>query len=142
MILTLTLPWPPTANLYWRHPNRGPLVGHHLISAAGRTYRTVVKRSVVAIQPFGGRLHVTIHAYPPDRRRRDLDNLTKGLLDALTHAGVWTDDEQIDHLEIIRHEVEPGGAIEVVVTPYVLDEEIYGGGPSDREAHESTQGAL
>lgn len=115
MILHLTLPWPPTANMYWRHPTRGPLAGRHLISAEGRAYRKAVKRSLVALKPFGGRLHVAIHAYPPDSRRRDLDNLTKGLLDALTHAGVWTDDEQIDHLEIIRHEVAPGGAIEVMV---------------------------
>ena len=122
MILHLALPWVPTANTYWRHPTRGPLAGRHLISAEGRAYRKAVQRSVVAIQPFEERLHVVIHAYPPDRRRRDIDNLTKALLDALTHAGIWHDDEQIDHLEIIRHEVEPGGAIEVVVTTYVISE--------------------
>lgn len=121
MILTLTLPWPPTGNMYWRHPNRGPLAGRHLISAEGRAYRKAVMRAVVAIQPFRERLHVAIHAYPPDRRRRDLSNLPKGLEDALTHAGVWVDDEQIDHLELIRHAVVKGGRVEVVIQPDVRE---------------------
>lgn len=38
----------------------------------------------------------------PDRRRRDLDNMPKALFDGLTHAGVWTDDSQIDDLRIVR----------------------------------------
>ncbi len=43
-----------------------------------------------------------ILVYPPDRRARDLDNLGKALLDALTKAGVYGDDSQIDHLTFAR----------------------------------------
>ena len=32
---------------------------------------------------------------PPDRRERDLDNLSKATFDALTKAGVWADDRQV-----------------------------------------------
>ncbi len=119
MILTLTLPWAPSVNTYWRHPNTGPLRGRNLISDAGRVYRKAVLRAVPGLQPLGGRLRVAIGVYPPDRRRRDLDNLPKAILDALTHAGIWGDDSQIDHLEIIRHEVVKGGRIDVEIGPYV-----------------------
>ena len=117
MILALTLPWPPSVNEYWRHPGRGPLAGRHLISAEGRTYRRTVRSLLPALQPLGESLHVVIAVYPPDLRKRDLDNLPKGILDALTHALVWTDDEQIDHLEILRREVVKGGRIEVLIAP-------------------------
>ena len=36
----------------------------------------------------------------PDRRRRDVDNLLKSLLDALDHAEVYEDDSQIQDLRI------------------------------------------
>ncbi|NBW23084.1 MAG: RusA family crossover junction endodeoxyribonuclease, partial [Caulobacteraceae bacterium] len=42
-------------------------------------------------------------AFPPDKRKRDLDNVLKSLLDALTHANVWDDDSQIDDLRIYRN---------------------------------------
>ncbi|NBW20709.1 MAG: RusA family crossover junction endodeoxyribonuclease [Caulobacteraceae bacterium] len=49
-----------------------------------------------------GSVRVVIEAFPPDRRKRDLDNILKSLLDALTHAGVWEDDSQIEDLRIYR----------------------------------------
>ena len=54
------------------------------------------------------RLSVLINAYPPDRRKRDLDNILKSLLDALQHARVYPDDSQIDRLTIIRNEALEG----------------------------------
>ena len=53
---------------------------------------------------------------PPDRRRRDIDNLTKVPLDALTHAAVWEDDSQIDELYIRRDEIKKGGFITIQIT--------------------------
>jgi len=55
-------------------------------------------------------------AFPPDRRRRDLDNLLKSVLDALEHAGVYADDSQVDLLVVRRCEVDrPHGHVEVRV---------------------------
>lgn len=60
-----------------------------------------------------GRIEVSMIAYPPDNRSRDIDNLIKACLDAMTHAGVWVDDSQIDILSIRRGGIKKGGAMTV-----------------------------
>jgi len=87
-----------------------------LISKDGRDYR----KSVVSLVGesglmLSGRLCVKVHAYMPDNRRRDLDNIFKVLLDSMTHASIWLDDSQIDDLQIIRKPVEKGGRIVVSI---------------------------
>ena len=62
-----------------------------------------------------GNIAVEIEAFMPDRRKRDLDNILKALLDALTHAGVWADDSQIVDLRI-RKAPTIGGMCKVLVT--------------------------
>ena len=113
----LDLPWPPTANTYWRHVPWGKGV-RSLISRQGRQYRERVQGE--ALRQGGqariqGAIRVEIHAYPPDRRRRDLDNLLKAALDAMGHAGVYEDDSQITALSVTRERVEKPGRLRVVV---------------------------
>ena len=48
------------------------------------------------------RTTVALRFFEPNRLRRDLDNLPKAVLDALTHAGLWVDDAQIDCLMLAR----------------------------------------
>ena len=113
-MIKIKLPFPPTVNQYWRHPVIGRSV-RHLIGKRGRRYR----KDVLAI--FGGHtpmlpafvhdIAVTITLHPPDRRKRDVDNFAKGLLDACTHAGLWLDDSQIQDLRIIMGEPEKGGSV-------------------------------
>lgn len=90
-----------------------------MISEKGRQYRDqVVGECCVAHLTntlIGGRLAVKVTLCPPDRRKRDLDNYVKALLDALTHANVWADDEQIDRLVIERGEVVKGGKAVVTI---------------------------
>ncbi len=120
-MIELLLPWPPSTNSAWRNVG-----GRVLISAEGRAYRTAVSNKaaearrggMMATGPMRGRLDVAITAYPPDNRRRDLDNLLKQPLDALTGAGLWEDDSQIDRLRITRGPVYPGGRILVEVYRY------------------------
>lgn len=118
--LVISLPWPPSANSYWRHPSSGPLAGRHLISQQGRDYRASVHAAVLQqlrrYTRLAGKLAVTLACNPPDRRRRDLDNLQKPTLDALTHAQVWLDDYQIDDLRTVRDDVIAGGRILVTIT--------------------------
>ena len=117
--MPLTLPYPPSVNHYWRRV--GPQT---LISREGRTFR----RNVCALlggggmrkPPSGGRIALAMDAFPPDRRRRDLDNIQKPVLDALEHAGVYADDSQIDLLVTRRREAVPDGRLLVTVEEFPL----------------------
>lgn len=110
----LELPWPPSINHYWRHAK-----GRHYISLEGSVYRETVFWSTTKhrsqFKPED-RLSVHIEAYPPDKRKRDLDNILKSLLDALQHAGIYKDDSQIDRLSIAR-KMPLKGIIKIVVEP-------------------------
>ena len=110
-MIEITLPWPPSVNTYWR-----TFRGRMIISAKGREYREAVGRLLVNsnIDPCLGKVKVDIVAYRPDNRRRDLDNLLKAPLDALTHAKVWEDDSLISDLRI-RWADGIGGMLKVTI---------------------------
>lgn len=113
----LEMPFPPSVNTYWRHPNTGKLAGRHLISEKGRIYRKNVYLLLapLKLKKLDGPLSVKILASMPDKRRRDLDNILKACLDSLTYAGVWEDDYQIDELSIKRMP-KLGGFLTVEIT--------------------------
>lgn len=111
-MIELTLPWPPSNNVYYRNVD-----GVMKISENGRAYRKAVAGQVLiqrGAKQYAGRLAVEIEAHVPDKRRRDLDNLFKSVLDSLTHAGVWLDDSQVDELSIKRMPI--GGLLKVRVS--------------------------
>ena len=109
--LTVELPYPPTANMLWRR------VGNKtLLSAQGRTYRSDVAARLFPCKRLSGVLRVEIDVYPPDRRKRDLDNTLKASLDAMAKGGAYFDDNQIAELSLIRCEVVRGGKIVVRIT--------------------------
>ena len=115
-VVRVSLPFPPSVNTYYRAPTKGPLAGRHLISKRGREFRAAVA-DLLAGHGWAlmGRLHVDVTLLPPTRRRYDVDNFSKGLLDAITHAGVWRDDEQIDRLVLEKGAVTAGGGCVVVI---------------------------
>ena len=85
----------------------------------GKAYRQAVNDLVLEaamVQRYlkaAGPVRVVIEAFPPDRRKRDLDNVLKSLLDSLTHAGVWEDDSQIQDLRIYKTSI--AGMVKVKV---------------------------
>ncbi len=115
------LPFPPSINHYWRKWNN-----RMVISREGREYRAEVCGLLTAPAgqggdpPRSGRLALCMDAFPPDRRRRDLDNLQKPLLDALQHAGVYEDDSQVDLLLSRRRERRDGGQVVVTISDMPL----------------------
>jgi crossover junction endodeoxyribonuclease RusA len=109
----LTLPLPPSINTYWRKSPRGMY-----ITAEGKDFRQRVAEIVAernAIKFGAARLCVALHVSMRDRRIADIDNRVKAALDALTHAGVYDDDSQIDELLVCRGEIVKGGRLGVMV---------------------------
>lgn len=113
-MISLTLPLPPTINHYYGVRPRG---GKY-IKPAGREFRQTVAEIVAQAghKTIEGRVSLFAAIYPADRRKQDIDNRAKSLQDALTNAGVWLDDEQIDELHLVRREVVKGGQVKVVIT--------------------------
>lgn len=120
--MKLILPFPPSVNSYWRAPNKGPLKGRHLISEAGRKFRSEACAAIIdqlrrLPKPSTEPAAVEILLYPPDSRNRDIDNYNKALLDSLTHAGVWEDDNQVKRMLVEWGPVVKGGRVEITITP-------------------------
>lgn len=88
-----------------------------MISGEARAYkRAVGKISIVlGIKPKTERISLTVLAYPPDKRKRDLDNLLKIAIDSLQDANFFLNDEQIDHITIRRMEKVKGGKLLVLI---------------------------
>lgn len=112
-MITLILPLPPTINHYY-----GQARNRRYIKAAGIAFRSAVAEIVAEAghATIDGRVSVFGTMFFATKHRQDLDNRIKALQDALTHAGVWLDDEQIDDLHIVRGCVYKGGKTIVVIT--------------------------
>lgn len=124
----LELPFPPSLNVYYqnrkarvaRGASAGKVYTGKMISPEGIAFRGEAVRAVReghrSPPRFSGRLEIFVVAVPPelaaDKRtetgtrknnnRRDLDNLWKCLLDALTKAEVFADDSLLDLVQMMR----------------------------------------
>lgn len=134
----VTLPYPPSANRYWRHramPKGGIMT---YISKDGQVFRAECAKLLAQggiSSPIKGRVGVAFTLYPQrpqdwQKRQRklgegwhdsvrciDLDNAQKALLDAL--KGIAFDDD-VWVREIVARRAEPdevGARLEVVVYP-------------------------
>jgi crossover junction endodeoxyribonuclease RusA len=117
-VLELTLPWPPSINHYWRN-----FRGRTVISAKGRQWQKDAMAELllqgVPRNKLSCRLAISIDQYPPDRRRRDIDNPVKVANDLLVYAGVIADDSLIDALSIHRHDPVAPGKFVIRIREYV-----------------------
>jgi crossover junction endodeoxyribonuclease RusA len=111
-MIQLLLSFPPSVNHYW-----GQRGNHRFLGKRGKEFRQEVAEACLDgdIKTMYGRLAVHVALFPPDRRKRDVDNILKPLLDACEHAGCFVDDNQIDELHIIRQEVKKGGACTILI---------------------------
>lgn len=110
------LPYPPSVNTYWRTNGK-----RRYISKAGVDFANAVQAIVVDQNRkwFGNkRLELDITIHPRSKRRMDLDNCLKAILDALMKAGCYVDDSQIDLLTVRRSFDVRGGSTEVEIYEY------------------------
>jgi crossover junction endodeoxyribonuclease RusA len=107
-IVQVVLPYPPSANRYWRN-FRGRIV----ISAEARAYKLATKLKLKAMQvvPVASNCLVSAVVYRP-ARRGDLDNTAKCLLDACNGC-LWLDDSQIVGLMLLRHDDKHNPRVEL-----------------------------
>lgn len=102
-MVILDLPFPPSVNKYWRHVKKGRFI-QAIVSAQGRRYReiarTMARWQACRESPIREPVCVSIVFHPPDKRKRDLDNLPKALFDAITAAGIWADDSLVHEMHL------------------------------------------
>ncbi len=124
--LIMALPWPPSVNHEWTMAR-----GRMILAQEGRQYRARVNAYVMGqrhegnlpMAPLDYPLAVRLDLWPPDRRRRDADNYAKAAFDALTYAGVWSDDCLVKDCRSVMHSPVRGGQIRITVAPFADEEE-------------------
>ena len=104
----LELSVPPSINKYYAQVGK-----RRIITKEGRLYKELV--AGLTVKKLEGRVSVTIELYAKDKRRRDLDNICKCLLDSLQGCGLYEDDSQIDRLMVVRCEKDPRHIVKVYV---------------------------
>lgn len=114
----LILPYPPSVNSYWQAN------GHRrFISKEGVKFTKEVQEYVKLnhLKGFGDKkVAVSVMIHPRSKRRFDLDNTLKAILDAMMKAGMYDDDSQIEFIEIARGEEVDGG--QAIVHLYEYEE--------------------
>jgi crossover junction endodeoxyribonuclease RusA len=112
---TIILPLSPTANHTYIAVGK-----RRIVSKTTETFRREVWLAVKqqGIKPMAGRISIAIAIFPKTLGRNDLDNRIKPALDALTIAGVWDDDSQIDFISVERHDPVKDGKMIVVISQH------------------------
>lgn len=113
--IVLHLSWPPTINAYYRSTRSGI----KYLDKSVRKFRKEVERDIHEQVPglcLDYPLFMEVYLHPPDKRRRDLDNYMKGLLDALTEACFWEDDVLVDQLHIYRGDIVKNGKVRIEIS--------------------------
>lgn len=109
-MIELFLPYPPSLNSLYSHTKYGIY-----LSKAGRKYVQAIEIAIIEQRsisdPIAYNIKVDMILFTPDKRKRDIDNYSKCLLDALTKASLWEDDSLIDVLKIYRGEISKGKGI-------------------------------
>jgi len=114
MEVSIILPWPPSVNSLWRSSSKG-----WYMTKKAKEYKELVRYAVYKAKSpkfgDGEQIAVGVVAYPPDNRKRDLDNIFKILGDSLQDAGVYQNDCQIKKIYMEMKPKADVGAVHVKI---------------------------
>ena len=111
--LKLELPYPVSVNQYYRSIPRGKFCSV-ILSQKGREFKARVAELITERTPTDKPILVMIKLYPPTKRKYDVDNMVKSLLDSLIGIA-YEDDSQISCLAVSKEEVLAGGKCEIKI---------------------------
>lgn len=117
--MTITLTGEPrSTNHCWKHScNRGFL--HSYMTPKGKEVKTSYQweaKSQWANKPMKGPVQAIIRLYFGTKRKQDIDNFNKILLDSLTGI-VWEDDSQIEEMVVAKLYDKERPRIEIEINP-------------------------
>jgi len=113
----IIVPWPATLNDYYRamvatkdgriiYTKYGKPVCTNILTKKARDYRTSIKATIwdkigklndpIYYEATG----IALYMFPPDKRRRDIDNYFKGLFDGFTKCSFWADDNIVKSVHV------------------------------------------
>jgi crossover junction endodeoxyribonuclease RusA len=108
--MKFTLPIPPSVNRRQTISRNG----RYLVDT--KVYRewkadavTLIQNAMAQSEPVDctAKFIFTLIIHFADKRTSDLDNRVKAFQDAVTEAGLWEDDSQVDYFSVRRGEVSP-----------------------------------
>ena len=108
--MRITLPFPPSANRYWRSCR-----GRVFVSSEAKDYRKTVAAlcAQLGIRPLDGNLCFVAVLFRP-QKRGDLDNRLKILLDCL-QGNAFENDSQITEIHLTRHDDKANPRVEIAI---------------------------
>lgn len=108
----LVLPYPPSANRYWRSIIIKGSV-RVVVSSEAKAFKKAVSAALVGLSPVAGPVSLTMTFYRP-RKRGDLDNLLKVTLDSMKGIA-FHDDSQVERIEATRKEDKENPRVEIAL---------------------------
>lgn len=107
----------PTINHIWKHSNRGGFVRTYLTKEGKEFKERLAAKVPKGFKPIEGTCRVELDLTFPTKRKNDIDNYCKAILDALNRK-VYVDDSQIIELLIRKHYEKNQPKIKIKIEPY------------------------
>lgn len=112
--IELTLPWPPSINNYYGYGKKKVFLKSKTKKYFEDCFFCIYEQ-IGKIKTIESKIKVTRKMYPPDKRRRDEDNICKALNDCLIKSGVIKDDSQIIDAHNLKLETKKGGEVKLII---------------------------